>query len=149
MDDPAKNSEEFEKQCKHPGCTDGNQNGGYCFFHFNCLRQGWDMDGPKKPIGRPRIYDPVCSVEGCNNPSKNKGLCGNHFYHMVLRPNTLKIRRECRPYEKESCKVEGCKREVKALGYCAAHYQRLRYGLDLETPIRTWTKRRERKNARV
>ena len=29
-------------------------------------------------MGRPRKYDPVCSVEGCSNPHDSHGFCGMH-----------------------------------------------------------------------
>ena len=32
-----------------------------------------------KKMGRPRVYDPICSMPGCNKPHSRKGYCSAHY----------------------------------------------------------------------
>lgn len=56
-------------------------------------------------MGRPRIYDPACSVEGCEKPHSSIGYCGTHA-ERFKRNGTTDLNPKPTPAERFWSKVD-------------------------------------------
>ena len=98
------------KICKADDCEDGVFCRGYCSRHYARLKNGTDMNAPRRGyVRRAR----KCSVDDCEAELSNRTMCANHAD-------------EYRDVEVSAgfCSFPGCENKEHAVTFCSMHLRR-------------------------